>query len=615
MQENVQALSNEPFAVVLPPSPYPGLRPFEKHEWPIFFGRESMTTHVIDRLMDNHFVVVHGDSGCGKSSLIRAGVQARLEQEQARSDREWITSDMRPGDAPLWGLAKALARGQGEQVKRDFRRLLNRGREAAPALEKALNLNENQRLCILVDQFEELFRFAEQTDLEWARLFTDVLVGLEHNPTPGLFIVLTMRSEFMGHCGRFRGLAETINRSQYLLPQMERPALVRAIREPARLYGGKLSVTLADTLIADAGGRQDQLPLIQHGLMLLWKDAEPDPGDRSHPAIQAGRPGQTSHTFGRPPAPEEALTGKLIRGKKWYLDLEDDASRVNLAELLSNHADDVMNRVVPAADEKRRRAIEHLFRALTDINAEGQAIRRPRTFGDLVAVTSADEPILEEIIDAFRAEGVSFLTPYGQEPLTDETPIDISHEALIRCWRRIADAETGWLRREFQDGLTWQSLRVQAEGFKRNPKQVLSAAATNDLETWIQKLPSRSWCERYGGGWDSVQGLLDASRKENEKQLQEREARRRKEIRLTRFIALVSLIAFLITAALAGWAFYERRHAKEAESVAKTAAETAQVHAEQAEAEKTRADAAAQRAERQAEMYLVTRGTFFSLPR
>ena len=46
---------------------------------------------------------------------------------------------------------------------------------------------------------------------------------------------------------------------------MERPALLRAIREPATLYGGEVSRELAERLIADAGGHQDQLPLIQHG--------------------------------------------------------------------------------------------------------------------------------------------------------------------------------------------------------------------------------------------------------------------------------------------------------------------------------------------------------------
>jgi hypothetical protein len=34
-----------------PPTPYPGLRSFEMHEWPIFFGRESATKEVVDQLI------------------------------------------------------------------------------------------------------------------------------------------------------------------------------------------------------------------------------------------------------------------------------------------------------------------------------------------------------------------------------------------------------------------------------------------------------------------------------------------------------------------------------------------------------------------------------------
>jgi len=71
----------------LPRSPYPGLRPFDKSEWPIFFGRERMTDEVIGQLLERKLVVVHGASGDGKSSLVRAGVQARLEQQYARSGR------------------------------------------------------------------------------------------------------------------------------------------------------------------------------------------------------------------------------------------------------------------------------------------------------------------------------------------------------------------------------------------------------------------------------------------------------------------------------------------------------------------------------------------------
>ena len=53
----------------LPAEPYPGLRAFEPNEWTIFFGREPMIDEVITRLLSRNIVVVHGSSGCGKSSL------------------------------------------------------------------------------------------------------------------------------------------------------------------------------------------------------------------------------------------------------------------------------------------------------------------------------------------------------------------------------------------------------------------------------------------------------------------------------------------------------------------------------------------------------------------
>ncbi|HEX6016277.1 MAG TPA: hypothetical protein VFY87_31630 [Geminicoccaceae bacterium] len=94
----------------LPPLPYPGLRPFEHAEWPIFFGRERMVDEVVKRLADSRLVFVHGASGCGKSSLIRAGVRARLENEHARFGVRWRVAVMRPGSSPLWHLAEELAR-------------------------------------------------------------------------------------------------------------------------------------------------------------------------------------------------------------------------------------------------------------------------------------------------------------------------------------------------------------------------------------------------------------------------------------------------------------------------------------------------------------------------
>src|SRR5215211_55947 len=96
-----------PSQVALPDQPYPGLRPFEPDEHQIFFGREEIIDTVIDGLARKNLVVVHGESGSGKSSLVRAGVLPWLAIQQS-SRRNWLTGMRRPAGAPLRNLASVL---------------------------------------------------------------------------------------------------------------------------------------------------------------------------------------------------------------------------------------------------------------------------------------------------------------------------------------------------------------------------------------------------------------------------------------------------------------------------------------------------------------------------
>lgn len=488
----------------LPEQPYPGLRPFEAPEWTVFFGREAMADEVITRLLTQQFVVVHGDSGSGKSSLIAAGVLPRLSQQGARGGVAWATCSARPGEAPLGNLARALAAVRGPtQAAASFdaiRRALNFGRHGAEVLSKALHCSVESPVCVLVDQFEELFAFAKHHGAEDARLLVEVLCGIQERRGAGLYAVLTMRSEFLGACAQFPGFAEVVNATQYLLPRMEHSDLVRAIREPATLFGGSVSLDLAERLMSDASGHQDQLPLIQHGLMLLHRNRGSDSPDG-----------------------------------EWKLGLEHyERLGPGLAHALSEHADATLRAACAAcADPVAAEAVvERSFRALTDINADGQAVRRPQTLGELMAVTGASEQTLRTVLDVFRAPGVSFLKPYAPAPIALDDRVDISHESLIRCWRSISDPERGWLIREFKNGLIWRSLLVQAESFERDPSNLLSAAATDERSAWIAQR-NAAWSERYGGGWSRVQRLIEASRAERDRQRreeqEERENQRRNE--------------------------------------------------------------------------------------
>jgi len=542
----------EPAEPPLPAQPYPGLRPFTAAEWPLFFGRESMTQDVVARVVEKQFVAVHGDSGCGKSSLIAAGVMPFLEHDQARAGGNWTTTTMRPEESPIANLARALAGEEGLSNPArilDIRRLLNRGVDAPVAVARYLNCDAEHNVCILFDQFEELFEHAKRGGATEAGLVTDFLVGLTAKKPQGLHAILTMRSDYLGNCAQYKGFAETVNETQYLVPRMERPALMRCIREPAALFGGSVDMELAGKLIADAGVGQDQLPLIQHGLMLMWRR-------------------------------------KAGEGGVAHLTMEDYRAEGDLASQLSGHADDILQQAIASPAEEA--VVEDVFRALTDRNSEGLAIRRRQRFADLCAVTGASRDTLARIIDRFRAPDASFLRPYGEAPLRDDDVIDISHEAFIRNWKRISEPGSGWLDREADDGLIWTSLRIAAAIFEKNPEALLSPAVAEERAKWLES-HNEAWAARYKDQWEPVSRLISESRAAIQL-AREHKASRRRRIIFSGMAALSTI--FLGLAAFALWQTYQ---ASQLANAAMLSANEANLQRQ--EALKQREDANAQREE------------------
>ncbi|MBY0236047.1 MAG: ATP-binding protein, partial [Burkholderiaceae bacterium] len=95
---------------LLAANPFPGLRSFEPSEADRFFGRESQIEALLLRLSQVPLVAVSGASGCGKSSLVKAGLLNELKRRHEQDDEaEWRAVVMRPGIQPLQNLAAVLA--------------------------------------------------------------------------------------------------------------------------------------------------------------------------------------------------------------------------------------------------------------------------------------------------------------------------------------------------------------------------------------------------------------------------------------------------------------------------------------------------------------------------
>src|SRR4026207_1377027 len=92
-------------------NPYVGLRPFDTDESLLFFGRNDQTLELVQRLHRFHFVAVVGSSGCGKSSLLRAGLIPALKAGYLVEDSDdWFIVIMKPGQNPLYNLAESILR-------------------------------------------------------------------------------------------------------------------------------------------------------------------------------------------------------------------------------------------------------------------------------------------------------------------------------------------------------------------------------------------------------------------------------------------------------------------------------------------------------------------------
>ena len=91
------------------PMPYPGLRPFEAEDQPLFFGREAQVGAMLRRLEDDHFLAVVGSSGCGKSSLVRAGLLPSMHEGFLLGVTDWRMVVIKPGHQPYLRLANELA--------------------------------------------------------------------------------------------------------------------------------------------------------------------------------------------------------------------------------------------------------------------------------------------------------------------------------------------------------------------------------------------------------------------------------------------------------------------------------------------------------------------------
>jgi formylglycine-generating enzyme required for sulfatase activity/energy-coupling factor transporter ATP-binding protein EcfA2 len=507
--------------------PYPGLRTFEPDEALKFYGRETHTAELLRRLSENRFIAVVGNSGSGKSSLVRAGLLPALYRGRLiGATSQWRICIMRPGDAPMKSLAQSLAAlkvfsDDDDTVLREV------GRSSLGMVRavRASRFAPGESLLLVVDQFEELFRFVrarkEQDGGAETRLFVASLLEAADLSSAAVYVVLTMRSDFLGDCSRFPGLPEALNRSQYLIPRMTREQVRDAIEKPLRLVDARMSARLVELLLNELGDDTGRLPVLQHALNRTFHEFEKKGAGVNHEIAEIG-------------VDDYAAAGELKGALNAHAEALLDSLRppglpgVPASITRFGHA------ISPSAIE---RWTERVFRCLTAVEG-GLRVRRPtrldRMFEIVGALDEESQKLVRQVVERYSLPDHAMLVWSGNR-LTGDSVIDIVHESLIEHWHRLkrwvaAEADAASL---YQDAAQDAVRKRRGAAAKWRGQKLAEAVGYIEKgpwnEAWAQRLPDSG--ARFSEVKEFVEGEAAAqTAEEEEKKAQvtkERDAERR----------------------------------------------------------------------------------------
>ena len=535
-------------------NPFPGLRPFGVEESHLFFGREGQSDEALVKLQENNFVAILGASGSGKSSFVYCGLIPTLHGGlMTDAGSNWRVVVCRPGGGPIDNLAEALLLGdkdyqnlseEDKLIKKTIiGTVLRSSSLGLVEVLKQLKTDDSQNVLVLVDQFEELFRFSkledQSSDQNEAAAFVNLLLEASSQRESPIYVSLTMRSDFIGECAKYPELTQMINDSHYLIPQMTRDQKRMIIEGPVAVGGGKISPRLTQQLLNDLGDNPDQLPILQHALMRTWsfwvdhrKEDEP-------------------------------------------MDLNHYTSIGTLKEALSMHA----NEAYDLLSKREKEICEVMFKSLTEKGAENQGIRRPTKVSTLAAIAGVTEDEVERVVNRFREPGRSLLMPPHGVRLESDTVVDISHESLMRIWDRLKI----WLDEEARAADMYLKLSDAATKFQEGRVGLWKMPDLQLAINWKEENnPTFVWGSRYNEAFERSMVFLDTSIKAYETEQANKILLQKRKVQFVRTFAIVAGAVAMVCIFLVVYAQIQTGYAEEALLEAQKQKEAADLSAEEA---------------------------------
>jgi hypothetical protein len=486
-------------------NPFPGFRPFRRDESHLFFGRKDESEQILAKLQQHRCVTVIGEAGTGKTSLVSCGLIPLLD---ASGEQAWKIITFTPGTDPFRNMADAIEEQMipGEEAAR---KPFPEDPDGIAGMIRVFDATSENKILIVIDQFEELFRYGSLSPAgsAVAARFVDSLVRTVNQVTQEIYTIISIRSEFIGECTRFPGLTQVINDGNFLISRMREDQYREVIEEPLKFAGVSIDPELVNIIVDSIGERADHLPVLQHLMMKIW---------------------ECWQQFDDPAKP--------IR-------IEEYEAAGSISGALSLHADEVYRNL----DNESRVICEKMFRMITGKRPDNSGFRRPVAAIDILSVACCRSEELFDVIQQFRHRSLPVLLSSDAKP-DPSTIIDISYECFISHWYRLGE----WIDAEVSSVQMYMKLSTAAAMYQQGKTGLLKNPDLQAASEWRNReKPGLEWARSYDPAFERVMVYLRTSetqyREEEEKKLIIRKQKAGRSGLMLFILGTVAIMAALLT--------------------------------------------------------------------
>jgi len=491
---------------VLQTNPFPGIRPFTSMEDKYFFGRDAAISDLLDSLRSKKFVALVGATGSGKTSLIQSGIIPTLLLDEKE---EWVPVSIRPGSKPVESLIRGFQQVFPKKLtESDVQAFLSSDQSLGNLInEKGLG---SHNYYLVVDQFEDLFRnqiFNQKKNgrsPEAAR-FVDLLMNAVSDKKPGIYVMLSIRSDFIDACSLYRALTEQMNRSKYLLPQMSREALSRAILGPIHQAGASVEPGFGEYLLDDLEDAEVKLPVLQHAMMRTWDHW-----------IQQGDT-------------DQSIT----------------ISHYQAIGSLRNALGENLEQAYKELNYSQQVVCEHIFKSVTSKLKSQDGFRRPASVSAVARIAQCSVEELIGVVEVFRKPGRAFIEPRVGVALSSESQIELAHESLIILWKRLQD----WVNEEAESIKMYLKLSEASALYQQGRTELWKPPELQKALNWKNSQnPTPAWGVQYNSAFERAMVFLSTSEEEYKWNEERKIIKQRRRILINRAIAILTGVLVIVLA-------------------------------------------------------------------